>query len=180
MKAAAMKRCAACGRESQVLSRSKRCAECRWTHQSSDALVGGGRYADDPAAQMAIRIFPDGMTHEVVGELMGVTRARVGQIEADALRSMALRVRVAGISAQDVADMLAGKADRERANQRWHAEAEVTSIGRPRDNQPLPVEGYSEHAARVEAALVELEERAARVEFLSRDVADASDEERAA
>ena len=59
----------------------------------------------------------------------------------------------------------------------WRAEAEVTITSHRKSDEPLPVEGYSEHAARVEAALVAMEERVAKVERLVEGV---SDEEQAA
>lgn len=119
-------------------------------------------YADDVEAQRLVEANPDGMTLEQVGDVLGVTRERVRQIEAGALKSLRLRCALAGIEPEDVAAMLAGK--RESAPR-----GAVTSSGRPIaaprsvGEEPLPPAAWSEHGQRVEAALRELEDVAERL-----------------
>lgn len=56
------------------------------------------RYVDDIETQLFVNAFPGGATLEEIGEFLGVTRERVRQMEADALRSLAMRLRLAGVT----------------------------------------------------------------------------------
>lgn len=80
------KLCKVCGEPAEALSRSGRCADCRGSH----TRCGGGivhpssPYMKDVRARWAVRL-TGGMTLETIGELMGVTRERIRQVEKRAL-----------------------------------------------------------------------------------------------
>ena len=59
--------------------------------------LGVTRYEDDIAAQLWVSARPDGMPLEEIGELFGLTRERVRQIEAVALANLRARLRLVGI-----------------------------------------------------------------------------------
>lgn len=56
------------------------------------------RYADDIETQLFVAAFPDGAMLDEIGEFLGITRERVRQLESDAMRSLAKRMRLAGVS----------------------------------------------------------------------------------
>ncbi len=68
------------------------------------------RYDDDEQAQAFVAAHPDGATLEEIGELWGITRERVRQIERDALRQLCARLKLVGVSERDVRDYFASKA----------------------------------------------------------------------
>lgn len=55
-------------------------------------------FAEDAETVAFVEAHPDGATLDEIGEWLGVTRERVRQMEADALRSLALRLRLAGVT----------------------------------------------------------------------------------
>lgn len=125
------------------------------------------RYEDDERCRRVVEAHPDGMTLEEVSTHFGVTRERIRQIEERALRSLVMRCELAGISREDVISALGSK--------RSNDTPDTTGggyVGRGRAGTgsghwsalPLPVEPYSEHGQRVEAALVELDRITARLE----------------
>lgn len=118
-------------------------------------------FADDAEAQRLVAEHPDGMTLEQVGDVLGVTRERIRQIEAAALKSLRLRCALAGIEPEDVAQMLAGK--RESAPRGAVTTGRPIAAPRSVGEEPLPPAAWSEHGQRVEAALRELEDVAERL-----------------
>lgn len=121
-------------------------------------------YADDLEAQQLVAQHPDGMTLEEVGAIFGVTRERVRQIEATALRNLRIRCALVGIEPDDVAAMLATRPERGTPG----AVTTGRPGGRPSDAdraraEVLPVAAWSEHGQRVEAALRELEDVSERL-----------------
>lgn len=68
------------------------------------------RYADDARAQYVVACHPDGINNEQIGELLGISRERVRQIVDSALDSLRRRCAVAGITEDDVREMLARRA----------------------------------------------------------------------
>jgi len=64
-------------------------------------------YAEDARCQMLRSNWPDGAALEDVAAAFGVTRERIRQIETDALRTFARRLRVA--VGEDALDALAGR-----------------------------------------------------------------------
>lgn len=124
------------------------------------------RYEDDERCRRVVEAHPDGMTLAEVSMHFGVCRERIRQIEERALRSLVMRCELAGISREDVASVLGSK--------RSDDTPDTTGggyVGRARAGTgsghwsalPLPVEPYSEHGQRVEAALVELDAMAERL-----------------
>lgn len=106
-----MNTCLSCG--GPVARYSQKCQACRWGR--ADALIDKDtRYAEDAAAIEFVETHPGGGTLEEVGELMGLTRERIRQIEERALRKLVDRLKLVGVTASDVADTLAGKASLER------------------------------------------------------------------
>jgi hypothetical protein len=91
-----------------------RCEECAGVHVGAvGALVDGTtRYGDDVAAQLFVGTFPRGASHALIGDAMGLTRARIQQVEAIALRKLARRLPLVGVEPDDVLHYLA---NRERA-----------------------------------------------------------------
>lgn len=78
------------------------------------ALIDGStRYADDPRCRYVVAAHPDGLTLEQIGELMGVSRAAVWQIETQALESLRRRLALAGVRAEDLGEAIALRARRE-------------------------------------------------------------------
>lgn len=68
------------------VNRSIRCADCKSFRKASKALVHPTRpYLQDMRARYAMKLCAGGMTLEMVGDLFGVTRERVRQIEQRAL-----------------------------------------------------------------------------------------------
>lgn len=55
-------------------------------------------FAEDPEAVAFVEAHPDGATLDEIGEWLGVTRERIRQMEGDALRSLAMRLRLAGVT----------------------------------------------------------------------------------
>ncbi len=68
------------------------------------------RYEDDEQAQAFVAAHPDGATLEEIGELWGITRERVRQIERAALHQLRARLKLAGVSERDIRDYFASKA----------------------------------------------------------------------
>lgn len=107
--------CVDCGAE--ISRASKRCVPCFAAHARTasralpthpGALIDGTtRYADDPRAQYVVAAHPDGLTLDEIGELLGLTRERVRQIEEQALASLRRRLELAGVTAEDFARFLA-------------------------------------------------------------------------
>lgn len=86
-------------------TRRSKCSLCAGVRVQPGALVHPStRYELDPAAQMIASM--GGATLEMVGEAMGISRERVRQIEAVALRRLKARCRLAGITEADVAAAL--------------------------------------------------------------------------
>ena len=70
---------------------TRRCKECRGMHhmpEGAGIVSSTTRYEDDVVAQLVVEMYPDGVPGEVVGELLGITRQRVSQIEIRALRKL--------------------------------------------------------------------------------------------
>lgn len=64
-------------------------------------------YADDDRCWYVVEAHPDGLTLDEIGQLMGVTREWVRQIEERALEHLRARCELAGISREDVREFLA-------------------------------------------------------------------------
>lgn len=149
-------------------------------HESGGVVDPGTRYEDDPAAQMIAS--RGGSTLELVAEALGVSRERVRQIQADALRK--LRAKPGGLTAEDIGEILAtrrgvhedGGSDspigertersaivaQKRASGEWsRGHGGYVPVER------LPEGAWSEHGQRVEAALAAAEVAVARAELAS-------------
>jgi len=123
------------------------------------------RYEDDLDAQRLVAEHPDGMTLDQVGVTMGVTRERIRQIEAKALESLALRCQLAGITREDVLEMLSRKPSQEGGGHGGGGGGQQKTASGIADwrGDALPVEPWSEHGLRVEAACAEMDAAAARL-----------------
>ena len=64
-------------------------------------------YADDDRCWYVVEAHPDGLTLDEIGQLMGVTREWVRQIEERALAHLRARCELAGITGDDVREFLA-------------------------------------------------------------------------
>lgn len=89
-----------------------RCDACASVHEDlsdSPAIDALTRWEEDEIAQAVVALNPDGATLEQVGELIGVTRERVRQIEDKALAKLRARAASFGLTASDLAAVLAAK-----------------------------------------------------------------------
>ena len=157
-------RLCACGAIVQT-RRHKRCAGCVGMHSREDTLCDpSSRFLDDPwAVEIASR---GGCTLEIVGEVLGITRERVRQIEYAACKHLHARLLLVGVTPEDVREMLASRPDSQ--NSHGFAGYVKTTGERMRESfGPLPVAPWSEHGLRVEAALVEAERAADRATLAS-------------
>lgn len=164
-----MTTCQLCGAPT-LRPRSIRCQECAHVNAprgGSSIVHPSRRYADDPAAQLFVAAFPDGATLAEVGEALGVNRERVRQIVEGACRSLLKRLPLAGVRAADVLEHLATKHGDPNAMPTPSAAHDVAPrqlAPRTDGTERLPDEGgISEHAARVGAALDELDAAVAKI-----------------
>lgn len=178
--------CPHCGNPT---TRRKHCSTCAGVRYQPDALVHAtSGYSDDPAAQMIASM--GGATLDLIGAAMGVSRERIRQIEADALRRLVKRCQLAGIDREDIAAILASResdapppsqarAERikeKRRNGEWskgrganerspHAVMRnldgTHHCGVRLDRELLAPMFYSEHGQRCEKALAEAEAKTA-------------------
>jgi transcriptional regulator len=56
--------------------------------EGSGIVSSTTRYADDTVAQLVVEMYPEGVPGDIVGELLGITRQRVSQIEIRALSKL--------------------------------------------------------------------------------------------
>lgn len=142
-------------------------------YATPDVLIDAAtRYEDDPHAQAFVASHPDGATLEEVSVHFGLTRERVRQIEERALRSLVLRLQLMGISADDVGELLRSKPSADLPDL-YHSGVTRSDYGAAHysagsgawswRSRPLPVEPYSEHGQRVEAAIASLDAMAERL-----------------
>lgn len=102
--------CAAgCG--AVVARRCSRCYACRWGKDAGVAERLDRPWHEDAASREFVDAHPGGALLEDVAVELGLTRERIRQIEAVALRKLAMRLPLVGIVEADVLAMLAGKAD---------------------------------------------------------------------
>lgn len=93
---AGLQKCVACSNVCRV--DDGRCESCSAQAAPIDSVT---RYEDDPAAQRFVAEHPGGAMLEEIADVLGVTRQRVQQIEASALRHMRARMKLAGVAAED-------------------------------------------------------------------------------
>lgn len=118
--------CPACGRAKS--KGAAHCGRCMVMKPRPDAVIDDDtRYEHDAAAQLVVARHPDGATLELVGALMGVTRQRAEQLEAQALRHFAARCRLIGITPEDVREYLARKSGGSWTA--WSASGEAAASG---------------------------------------------------
>ena len=87
------------------LSREQACAlplEAQAMRRTDGAISHFTRYADDPDAQAIVAAHPDGMSLELVGAYLGVTRERARTLEAQALKKIAALLALDGVRERDV------------------------------------------------------------------------------
>lgn len=92
--------CAVCGaKPATSSSRSGRCEDCAGLYMRSPpgSIDSTTPYTEDLACQRFVAKHPDGATLDEVGEMLGVTRERVRQIEAKALAHFRRRALIAGL-----------------------------------------------------------------------------------
>lgn len=90
--------CTVCSRQTDG---GPRCAECTAESTSAAAVDGTTPYAEDRAAQYFVERFPGGAPHTAIAMAMGITRERVRQIEAVALRNLRKRLALVGIRGEE-------------------------------------------------------------------------------
>lgn len=98
----------ACG--TPTLTRGARCYACRWGKDKAVAARLDMPWHLDAQSQEFVETHLSGATLEEIGEELGLTRERVRQLEESALRKLLARMPIAGVTAERVAEMLAGKA----------------------------------------------------------------------
>lgn len=136
------------------------------------------RYADDPEAQRIVAERGGEVSLDEVGAFFGVSRERARQIENSALRSIGQRLRLAGISEDDVAEWLRRKAevghplDGRHGQEEWsyttvatETPSEVTARERAENER---CDAQSEDGLRLERAIAALEIFAEAAERASR------------
>lgn len=119
--------CVICGGRFIRLSRSGRCLACANLHIRPALIDSSTPYEDDARAQYVVACHPDGLTFDEVGQLFGVTRERIRQIEHKALTTFRRRALLAGIREEDFLEVLATK-----------AEGRITHGLPPADARPAP------------------------------------------
>ncbi len=100
-----------CGCGAAVATRGARCYSCRWGKGRGLGERLDMPWSEDVASQEFVEAHRGGATLEEVGEELGLTRERVRQIEAVALRKLVPRLALVGVEPDDVAAMLAAKPD---------------------------------------------------------------------
>jgi len=93
-----------CGQPRPDSSRS-RCDACYGVHdRRARALIDGTTpYDEDKRCQYVVEHHPHGLTLDQIGDLLGLTRERVRQIEAKALERLVKRMRLVGLDVEDLA-----------------------------------------------------------------------------
>lgn len=157
----------------EQLSRARYCERCEGAHVTRARARGATvhptmPFAEDQAAQDFVAAHPGGATLEVCGDALGITRERLRQIETKAIKSLRKRCRLVGITAEDLAAVLAGR--RSNVEHMAPTTSPVGYTGRTPSEakvQPtLPEELYSPEGQRLAAAVGELEARAGRLSSL--------------
>lgn len=106
--------CPVCGEPTRDRGNCLGCADLHKTPEG--ALIDGHtRFHLDRVAQDFVAEHPAGATLEEVGEVFALTRERIRQIEAKAMRRLVARLRLAGVVESDVLEMLAAKPDDNRS-----------------------------------------------------------------
>lgn len=70
------------------------------------AITNDTSYAEDAACRRFVEEHPDGATLEEIGDFCGVTRERIRQIEAKALRKLRLACLREGVAFEDFLGVL--------------------------------------------------------------------------
>lgn len=128
-------------------------------------------YERDLEAQRLVREYPDGIDNVRLGECFGVSRERIRQVLEKALGRLRTRAEAAGITAEDLAAVLAQRgrgSEHEHPRATSYAETPQLICYRMGREAALPEAFYSERGLRAEAALVEAERRIARLAELVR------------
>lgn len=97
--------CAKCGRQDVDVSRSGRCHRCARQRPPKERP-----WRKDAAARAFVEANPAGATLEAVGAVLGMTRERTRQIEAEALRWFRIGCLLDGLGRDDVLAFLATRA----------------------------------------------------------------------
>ncbi len=101
--------CVVCGERFVRLPRTRRCHGCAHQRTPSALIDSITPYEGDARCQYVVQCHPDGLTLEEIGDLLGLTRERIRQIEHRALLNFRRRALLAGIREEDVLEMLEGK-----------------------------------------------------------------------
>lgn len=91
---------------------AERCIDCMalaQLRQGSD-IDPHTRYEDDLRCQAVVSAHPDGINNDQIGQLLGISRERVRQILDGAIARLRKRCELAGITEDEVRDMLARRA----------------------------------------------------------------------
>lgn len=93
--------CSFCG--GPKMPKRTRCDGCYGLHKLGETFLSQtASYADDARCRHLVRHFRDGMSLEDIGDLLGITRERVRQIEHVAMRHFIARAKLADITADDM------------------------------------------------------------------------------
>ncbi len=116
------------------------------------------RWSEDDRAWYVVTVNPDGLTLDQVGALLDVSREYARQLEVRAIQKLRVALARDGLSADDVGDWLSRRPEREPDRSAPSAPERHARAGLPDwRGVPLPVEPWSEHGQRVEAACCELD-----------------------
>lgn len=135
----------------------------RYLRRLAGAQMSTGRpmaacpsWDEDAIARELVARNPDGLGLDQIGEHLGLSRERVRQVEARALEQLRHALEAEGLDADEVGAWLSRarvESDPDTTAPRTEAWASSCEV---RD-RPLPVEPWSEHGQRVEAACCELD-----------------------
>lgn len=128
-------------------------------------LVRGGsaiaHWPDDVSEY--VEAHPDGMTHEQIAAVVGVSRQRIHQIEVEALRLFVAAMERAGLSEEDVIAHLTSRHTHDpRAGAEADGESHLIGIGRREvlQDERIAAQAPAWQTLRADRAILALEEAA--------------------